>query len=598
MKCALDRHDGTRSIVHKTQCGDIVRLHHKWILYVGGTPALFERLVGGMGRAPGVTRIKSTHYPTLRSGETSFEWIPRHDIEGAISSLRSKFVNLLVIDLRDASLFETLVSRTRTLLTKLDNSDDLEQRYAFHRILVLVPEAGVDRTRVDNLLVEFGSLGVRHVLRQSSGAGRNFEVMVHYKARRIMADKRGGRTAICASGGGITGIYYELGALKCLDDCLVGRGVNDFDLYFGISAGAVVTSLLSVGYTIDEFMAAIAGVEGGRIPAMTLSLLRLGHFNHEDFKWRAKSAMVSAGRALWTAIRTRGRPDADALFLEYTSLVGPPFRSDEFERMIRDLLDVPGATNDFRELPNELFIGASDQDARKHMLFGSNGHDHIEISRAVQASLSINPAFSSVPIEGRYYEDGAVTRTSNFVEAINRDATLIFVVDPFVPYVSQIPGIARRRGVLYNVDQDIRTITFTRFERTRNLVLRKHPEVSSYTLLPSNTTRKLLSSNPMDHRPFLEIWRGAYLSTLDRIDTLCHRLRGDLADHAMQLDTSRAEIIARQLATADELTFADFFVDRRVAIKTRPFCLAQLDSSAQNSPRSSPTSKPVAASDG
>jgi predicted acylesterase/phospholipase RssA len=347
--------------------------------------------------------------------------------------------------------------------------------------------------------------------------------------------------------------------------------VNDFGMMFGISAGAVVTSLMSVGYTPDELMAAIAGAPGGRIPPLSLSLLRLSHFNHEDMRWRLKSAAKTGLRAFWDTLRGRGDETADNLFLEYTSLVGQPFHSAEFEVMLRRILQLSGCTNDFRKLPIELYIGASDQDARSHVLFGSDGYDHVPISKAVQASLSVNPAFSSVPIEGRYYEDGAITRTSNFVEAIKRNATLVFTLDPFVPYVSKLPGVAHRRGVLYNIDQDIRTISFTRFEQARNAVLREHPEVSSYTFLPSNTLRRLLSVNPMDHRPYLEVWRGSYLSALQRIDQLCHRLRGDLAEHGMLLDTSKAELVADQLRTTTRLTFEDFFPDRQVDIEKRPF---------------------------
>jgi predicted acylesterase/phospholipase RssA len=380
-----------------------------------------------------------------------------------------------------------------------------------------------------------------------------------------------GKTAICASGGGITGIYFEMGALKCLDDCLTNCGVNDFHMMFGISAGAVVTSLLSVGYTPDEQMAAIAGVPGGRVPPLSLSLLRLSHFNHEDMRWRLRAAAAAGLQAFWDTLRGRGEDTADALFLEYTSLVGAPFHSSEFEVMLRRMLSLSGSRNDFRKLPIELYIGASDQDSRSHVLFGADGYDHVPISKAVQASLSVNPAFSSVPIDGRYYEDGAITRTSNFIEAIRRDATLIITLDPFVPYISKLPGVAHRRGVLYNIDQDIRTISFTRFMRARNSALREHPEVSSYTFLPSNTLRRLLSTNPMDHRPYLEIWKGAYLSALQRIEQLCHRLRGDLAEQGMLLDTARANQVAEQLRASKTLSFEDFFPDRTVEIDKREF---------------------------
>jgi hypothetical protein len=102
-------------------------------------------------------------------------------------------------------------------------------------------------------------------------------------------------------------------------------------------------------------------------------------------------------------------------------------------------------------------------------------------------------------------------------------------------------------------------------------MLRRHPEVSAYTFLPDNPLRKLLSSNPMDHRPYLEIWRGSYLSALQRIDQLCHRLRGDLAEQGMLLDTAMAEVVAEQLRSTPKLSFEDFFPGRQVDIKKRPF---------------------------
>ena len=49
-----------------------------------------------------------------------------------------------------------------------------------------------------------------------------------------------GEVALCASGGGITGLYFELGALKCFEDCCSPGTLNALDLYFGISAGGVI----------------------------------------------------------------------------------------------------------------------------------------------------------------------------------------------------------------------------------------------------------------------------------------------------------------------------------------------------------------------
>jgi predicted acylesterase/phospholipase RssA len=548
----------------------------KRVLYVGSGPQAFDSLVDDMTTAPRAARLPSSLYPVLTHRGHELEVIPVWDTDTASDALASTYVNLLLVDLRWCDKFESRYVDVRKLLTILDHAEDVEQRYGFHRIVVMI--SGPDPRRLDDIVIELGAIGVRHVLRQEFrpelpawSNDPDFGALVLGYCADLTASRRVGKTAICASGGGITGIYFEMGALKCLDDCLTNCSVNDFNMMFGISAGAVVTSMLSVGYTPDELMAAVAGVRGGRVPPLSLSLLKLSHFNHEDMRWRLKAAAQTGIRAFWDTLRGRGEDTADALFLEYTSLVGAPFHSAEFEVMLRRILGLAGSRNDFRKLPIELYVGASDQDARSHVLFGSDGYDHVPISKAVQASLSVNPAFSSVPIDGRYYEDGAITRTSNFIEAIRRGATLIITLDPFVPYISKLPGVAHRRGVLYNIDQDIRTISFTRFERARNSALRKHPEVSSYTFLPSNTLRRLLSTNPMDHRPYLQIWKGAYLSALQRIDQLCHRLRGDLAEQGMHLDTARALQVAEQLRSTRSLSFADFFPERVVEIDKREF---------------------------
>jgi hypothetical protein len=76
-----------------------------------------------------------------------------------------------------------------------------------------------------------------------------------------------------------------------------------------------------------------------------------------------------------------------------------------------------------------------------------------------------------------------------------------------------------------------------------------------------------MSVNPMDHRPFLTIWRGAYLSTLQRLLLVSHRLGGDLAAHGMRFDTARAQEVAARLERARAPTLGDFFPDGCVAIR-------------------------------
>ena len=482
----------------------------------------------------------------------------------ATAYLEREYAHLVLLDLRrngEGTSLDDRVDEGLQLVESLDHKDDVEARYGFHRIVALVSDE--DGPDVDALLLDLGARGIRHVLRDNPNAPAEspFATRVLAEAQRIIRSRAVKKTALCLSGGGITGIHFELGVLKCLSDSLSNAALNRFDMLFGISAGGVVSSALAVGYSVDEFMASVAGHDDTRMPRVDLRLVRLEHI---DFKSAARRAIRSTWRWVSGLVRPENR-GLDSLLLEYSDALGPLFRSDGFERILREVLEVEGATNDFRDLNTELYIGSSDQDTRQHVLFGDQGHQHVSISKAVQASLSFSPAFPSVEIEGRYYEDGAVTRTSNFVEAIRRDATLVLVVDPFLPFVSKSPGATRNRGLFYQMDQSVRTISYTRFENARDWVLRRHPEVSVYTFLPSNRQRRLLSINPMDHRPYREIWRSAYMSTLARLERINHRLGGDLKAHGLSFDLTRPRYVMDQLNGKRRPDFEDFYPDRRVA---------------------------------
>ncbi len=552
----------------------------KRILYFAPSRAHSESLFGVLGSVPGAARAREDGGTAFRLDDITLRFVLRQDVVEAHEALHHGYYNAVVLDLRTMSgrstRLEEHFEKTMQLLDLMDAEPDIELRYGFHRILALI--SGHDSAQVDDLIRRLGSRGIGHVLRDpsvcylDSSCSRlptpaKFGKLVADELVRMTTASRKGLRALCASGGGITGIYFEMGALKCLADCLPPGALNAFDMYFGISAGAVLSGILANGYSIDEFMAAIAGHPCERVPRVDLSVLKVAHVNLASLAMPFENALRGFARNLSDVVRGKANPSFSSLFLDYSDLLTAPFQADGYESMLRYLFTRPGATNDFRKLHRRLYVGATDQDAREHVLFGDPGFDSIPVSKAIQASLSINPAFSSTKIGERYYVDGAVTRTSDFTEAIRKGADLIFVLDPLVPYVSKgAAGFANRRGLLYNADQDIRTVSYTRFETTRHWVMRQRPDVSLYTFLPANRLRKVLSVNPMDHRPYLAIWRGAYLSTLQRIHLLRHRMCGDLATHGLALDTSRAEAVAARLAAAPSVAFADFFPDGKVEV--------------------------------
>jgi len=108
----------------------------KRVLYVGSGLQCFESLVNDMSAAPRVRRVQSKIYPVLESRGHEVEFVPVWDTLGDTDTLRSAYVNLLLVDLRWCEEFEDRVAEVRRLLEALDHAEDVEQRYSFHRIVV------------------------------------------------------------------------------------------------------------------------------------------------------------------------------------------------------------------------------------------------------------------------------------------------------------------------------------------------------------------------------------------------------------------------------------------------------------------------------
>ena len=72
--------------------------------------------------------------------------------------------------------------------------------------------------------------------------------------RHRRGENKHSKVALVLAGGGITGVVYEIGALRAINDMLVDLTVNDFDIFVGTSAGALVTALIANGFTPHEIM--------------------------------------------------------------------------------------------------------------------------------------------------------------------------------------------------------------------------------------------------------------------------------------------------------------------------------------------------------
>src|SRR5262249_47899055 len=92
--------------------------------------------------------------------------------------------------------------------------------------------------------------------------------------------KRNPRIALVLAGGAISGGGFKLGGLKAFDDFLVNRKTTDFDIYVGLSAGALLAAPLASGVTPPE---RLASPEGSAEEFTQFGALDFYQLNYREF---------------------------------------------------------------------------------------------------------------------------------------------------------------------------------------------------------------------------------------------------------------------------------------------------------------------------
>ncbi|MCK5689507.1 patatin-like phospholipase family protein [Myxococcota bacterium] len=487
-----------------------------------------------------------------------------HDCQEFSEALHKAYFNAILIDGRELPGAQMLSSegtrispmqRWRRILATIEGEKDRERRFPIRRVAVMI--GGQDPLVIDREIFELGQHHVAWFLRDRSLTGRavgkrraeDKQVLVSELWRFLEARAhplRKGKKSLLLAGGGITGIYFELGVLKCLQDSM-NLDLRDFDLFFGISAGAILSGLMANRYSIDEIIANMGGMSKEWKMDFTL---RARHLNISSLPHRA--SLVS--EEVWGHLKAMAQGDEGFSVGDFISnwapMAGPVFDNSEVENIIKRLFEAPGRTDDFKKLKRGLFVGATDQDSREHVLFGAGENEDVPISKAIQASSAMNPFFPSVKIKGRYYTDGAVTRTSNLGAAIKHGAELIFLIDPFLPYLSEEAGYNSRHSMLWLIEQDFKTVGYTRFSQMSEQILSKNSNVSAYTFVPSNRMRKMMAENPFSTRYFHPIVLEAYLGTYRRLHQLSYKLKGDLKGFGIDFDLKPAAKRVRAIESA------------------------------------------------
>ena len=255
------------------------------------------------------------------------------------------------------------------------------------------------------------------------------------------------KTALVLGGGGFTGGVYEIGALRALDLLAVNSSVTEFDVYVGTSAGAFIAALCANGVTPEEMMRVVT--REGKAPFEEVDLEDLLRLNLLEL---ARKGALLPWRALALArdlVAQRGQVSLmDVMLGLAEGLPSGAYTSAGIERYLHRVLDQPGRSDDFRELPRELYLTATDLDTCERIIFGQEGLRDVPISTAVRASGALPMVYAPVQVGERELVDGGLMSTTNLDIAVEAGAKLIVVVNPIVPFVNDFSTTIRTfRGV-------------------------------------------------------------------------------------------------------------------------------------------------------
>lgn len=302
------------------------------------------------------------------------------------------------------------------------------------------------------------------------------------------------------AGGGLTGAVYHIGALRAIDDLLVDRTVNDFDIFIGTSAGAIITSMLANGMSPERMLTMLNGRENGVEPIQRKHIFSVDPRLWE-LSWKVPSRLLDVG---YTYFKNRDMTFFDLMWSLFE--VVPPGLYDglAMERYMRKLLKHEGMCNDFDMLQKELHIIATDLDNGERVVFGPGRPDSPPISVAVAASTALPLVYKPVRVRGKEYVDGGLRGTASIDLAIERGANLVVVINPLVPFDNK-PGLSFEKrekyisdhGIRSVADQVLRIISYSGLQYHIKQINRRHPAVDVILIEPRADDIQMFYNNIM-----------------------------------------------------------------------------------------------------
>jgi NTE family protein len=356
--------------------------------------------------------------------------------------------------------------------------------------------------------------------------------------------KRGSKIALVLAGGGFTGAVYHIGALRAINDLLVDRTVNDFDIFVGTSAGSLVSALLANGFSPDLML---KSMHGSHPEIQSIQQHDIFDINPLDMmKWGLRIPPRFINGVLHYLTSFGDMTLFDFLWTLSETLPAGLYDVMALEHFLHQLLTTPGHTNNFDALDRELYIIATDLDTGERAVFGKGEVVDVPISMAVAASSALPFLYRPVRIGDKEYVDGGMRGTASLDLAIERGAELVVCINPLVPYDTSkdkvIPDLRKikekhlsEKGVRLVADQVLRIISHSGLQYHVKQLRRRHPDVDIILIEPRSDDYQMFYYNIMRYSARMVIAQHGFESvTLDLAEDY-PRYKSLLARHGISI---------------------------------------------------------------